>query len=52
MFPGARDLLPLIRCGFFGGGRTGRDLLMGEGGREKGRKKEFKRQNQGKSKVV
>lgn len=32
VFPGARDLLPLIWCRFFGGGRTGRDLVMGQGG--------------------
>lgn len=42
MLPSTRDLLPLIWSGFFGGGRTGRDLLMG-GGREKGKKKEVKR---------
>lgn len=38
VLPGARDLLPLIW--FFGGGRTGRDLLMVG---EKGKKKEFKK---------
>lgn len=42
VFPGARDLLPLIWCGFFGGGRTGRDLLTGLG-EGTGRKKEFQR---------